>query len=49
MEDKGYKLVTCQKDLTIPQEMFLFQGWEWINKEREKEAKKQQTKIKKGR
>ena len=48
-EDKGYQLVTCQKDLTIPQELFLYYGWEWIEKEREKEAKKRQKKYKKGR
>ncbi len=48
-EDKGYRLTDKQSELTIPQEMFLFYGWEWIVKEREKEAKKQQNKYKKGR
>ncbi len=48
-EDKGYRLTDKQSELTIPQEMFLFHGWEWINKEKKKEAKKQQSKYKKGR
>ena len=48
-EDKGYRLTDKQSELTIPQEMFLFYGWEWIVKEREKEAKKQKNKYKKGR
>jgi hypothetical protein len=48
-EDKGYRLTSEQSELTIPQELFLFFGWEWINKEKEKEAKKHQNKIQKGR
>jgi len=48
-EDKGYPLVGRQSELTIQQELFLMKGWEWINKEKEKEAKKHQSKIKKGR
>lgn len=48
-EDKGYRLTSEQSELTIPQELFLFFGWEWINEEKEKEAKKHQNKIQKGR
>ena len=48
-EDKGYRLTSKQSDLTIPQELFLYYGWEWIAKEREKEAKKHQNKHRKGR
>ena len=44
MEDKGYKLASTQKELTIPQELFLMYGWEWLDKEREKEYKKQSKK-----
>lgn len=46
MEDKGYKLANLQHELTIPQELFLFYGWEWLHKEREKEANKQSKKYK---
>lgn len=48
-EDKGYRLTNRQSELTIPQELFLYYGWEWIAKEREKEAKKHQNKHRKGR
>lgn len=48
-EDKGYRLTDKQSELTIPQELFLYYGWEWIAKEREKEAKKHQNKHRKGR
>ena len=44
LEDKGYKLTTLQNQLTIPQELFLIYGWEWLDKEREKEYKKQSKK-----
>lgn len=33
-------------DLTYPQELFLFQGKEWLAKEREKEAKRNANKYK---
>ena len=50
LEDKGYKLTNLQKDLTIPQELFLAYGWDWLDKEKEKEYKKQQQKAnRKGR
>ena len=39
-EEQGYKLATLQSELTIPQELFLYYGWEWLHKEREKQAKK---------
>ena len=39
-EEQGYKLTSLQSDLTIPQELFLYYGWEWLNKEREKRMKK---------
>lgn len=48
-EDKGYHLTSLQNELTIPQEIFLSLGWEWLDKEREKEYKKQQKKNHKGR
>ena len=38
-EDKGYKLAMLQSELTIPQELFLYYGWEGLHKEREKQAK----------
>lgn len=44
LEDKGYKLALTQKDLTIPQELFLIHGWNWLEMEREKEYKKQSKK-----
>ena len=45
-EHRGYRLVSNQKDLTIPQELFLFYGWEWMEKEKEKRRKKQEAKYK---
>lgn len=39
-EDQGYQLTHLQSELTIPQELFLYYGWEWLNKEREKRMKK---------
>ena len=39
-EDRGYRLTQTQGDLTIPQEMFLAFGWEWLEEEREKEFNK---------
>lgn len=47
-EDRGYRLTDNQNKLTIPQELFLFYGWKWLDKEKEKEINKH-SKSKKGR
>ena len=39
-EEKGYKLAQTQHELTIPQELFLYHGWEWLNREKEKQMKR---------
>lgn len=46
LEDQGYLLCQNQMDLTYPQELFLFQGKEWLAKEKEKEAKRNANKHK---
>ena len=39
LEDRGYKLVETQRELTYPQELFLNYGFKWIDKEKEKQIK----------
>ena len=39
-EDKGYSLTQLQHELTRPQEMFLYYGWEWLAREQEKQLKR---------
>lgn len=39
-EDQGYKLTNTQMELTHIQELFLYQGKKWLNKEKEKQIKK---------
>ena len=39
LEDRGYKRVETQRELTYPQELFLHYGYEWIDKEKEKQIK----------
>ena len=37
--ERGIPLVQSQMELTIPQELFLVYGIEWIDKEKEKQYK----------
>ena len=40
LEDQGYRLCGTQMELTIIQELFLYHGKVWLNKEKEKEFNK---------